>query len=221
MPVHHADQSQAVRWRAESILSDLRVFWLQRSCIEISQALFKSLDLFFPLLRVNCLPNSLGHIMSPFCSKPAYGLLTLIWFPLFLDTHFYALTFPLIIVGPTGHRVPRICQAHCTSDSAFAFLCLECSAPISIVYLLAFRFLFKSHYRGLPRQHHESPFSIFLHTCNKAEGLNDTRNVPVTDLSIIKGHKMTGLLTYTQIHISCYSHTKYLNQAKISIPRFH
>lgn len=110
---------------------------------------------------------------------------------------------------------------HTALQTAFAFLCLECSAPISIVYLLVLRFLFKSHYRGLPRQHYESPFSIFLHTRNKVEGLNDTRNMPVTDLSIIKGHKMTGLLTYTQIHISCYSCTKYLNQAKISIPRFH
>lgn len=95
---------------------------------DFSQNLFKCLDLSFLLLSkiFNCLPNSLGQIMVPFCSKPAHGLPT--WFPLFLGTHFYALTFSLLIAGPTGYLVPRTCQAHSTSDSAFAILSLECSA---------------------------------------------------------------------------------------------
>lgn len=70
------------------------------------------------------------------------------WFPLFWCTHFSLATF-----GPAYWlSCPRTWQGRYTSNTAFAILCLECSAPNIHFACLVQVPIQVSHRQGLPRQ---------------------------------------------------------------------
>lgn len=159
------------------------------SCTKISPVVFKIFRPLLPSKIVNCSPSSLGQIMSPSAQNPFMAFLQPLVsaFPGFSLLCLNPLSFR---VQQTSHLVPRTRQHTPLQTLCLLFFAWTVLPPDTHTAYL-FAFLLKSHFKGLPRQPHQSPFTIFLQThLTKPRALRALRT-NFSQAQHGQGHKMT------------------------------